>query len=175
MVRMAHSDRGMHVDWHDHGQHGMRPLTQWLETSTTQESTLAAADPKFSEEAGKLAQLVRQERQKLLNVLADSKSTSEQINSQVDQVLAAEAALQRRVTQYVIAARSVLSIAQQQRLLGLYGQGMGGGYHGGHDDQGDATAEPMGRGRGGQGMGGQGRGMDGGQGHGGGGGHRGGH
>lgn len=136
-----------------HGGHNTLPLTQWLEVSTTQEHGLTAADPKFSEDAAKLAQAVRQERQKLLDVLADPASTKEQINAQVEQVLAAEAALQRRVTQYVIEARSVLSLSQQQRLLGLYGQAMGSTYRGGHESH-EEQGEHGGRGGGGHGGGG---------------------
>lgn len=158
---------GHHGGLADRPEAGMLPLAQWLEVNTTQENKLTELDPKFRQDASTLAQAVQQERLELLDLLNSPKATDDQIQFQVENVLSAEADLQRRVTHYVIKARSVLTPAQQQRLLGLYGQRMGCNYRGGmHDpDVNNTVSREIGR-----------HGMNGGNhGNGGGNGHHGGH
>jgi len=93
------------------------PVGEWLRLPTDQCKTLCGADPGFRDEAADLADRLHEERQALASLLEDPATPGEQILDQVERVITAHAALERRVAQHLLAIRSHLTPAQQQRLL----------------------------------------------------------
>ncbi|HUU91662.1 MAG TPA: periplasmic heavy metal sensor [Phycisphaerae bacterium] len=93
------------------------PLGDWLRLPTDQCKTVCDADPGFRGEAGDLADRKSQERLTLAALLEDPATPGDQILDQVERVIAANAALERRVAQHLLAIRSHLTPDQQGRLL----------------------------------------------------------
>jgi Spy/CpxP family protein refolding chaperone len=129
------------------------PLCRWLALSPTQQQEITQADPTFDADSASLGEKVLAARDTLASMMEAPNPVEADVLAQVDRVSAAENALQRRVTQYVLRIRNHLTNQQQLNLMGLCanavrGQGYGGG---------------RGMGRGGMG-GGYGRGYRGGRG-----------
>lgn len=93
------------------------PLGEWLSLPTDQCKTVCGADPGFRNEARDLADRKCQERLTLAALLEDPATPGDQILEQVERVIAAHAALERRVVQHLLAIRSHLTPDQQERLL----------------------------------------------------------
>ena len=146
------------------GQGGRGPVAEWLQLEPERAEAVEKADPGFGAESKGLTGELTAEREKLAALLDDPKSADPQVLGQVERVIAAHNALERRVAKHVLAIRPHLEPAQQKQLLGLCAQGVrraaGRYWRGGRGGEEDAR----GRGRGGQGGGprGGGRGQGGG-------------
>lgn len=133
-----------------------QPLCRWLALSQSQQQQVAQDDPTFEAEAATLRENVRIARERLAGMMEAAEASETDVLSQVDRVTAAENALQRRVTQYVLRIRRHLTSVQQQNLMGLCAQAVRGPANG--QGMGMGMGMGMGRGMGGMGMG-MGRGM----------------
>jgi hypothetical protein len=142
---------------------GMAPLCRWLALTPAQQQAVTQDDPTFDADAAALRQSVWAARDTLATMLQAADTPEADVLAQVDRVSAAENALQRRITQYVLRIRQRLTSEQQQNLMGLCanavrGPGMGMGMGMGRGPMGG-----MGGGMGGMGPG-NGRGFRGGRG-----------
>lgn len=112
------------------------PLDRWLALSAAQQQEITRDDPTFDADSAALRDQVLKARNTLAAMLEAAGPSEADILAQVDRVSAAENALQRRVTQYVLRIRHRLTTQQQMNLMGLcanavrgqgYGRGMGMG------------------------------------------------
>ena len=126
-----------------------QPLCRWLALSQAQQQQVGHDDPAFETEATVLRENVHGARERLAALMEASEVSEPDVLSQVDRVTAAENALQRRVTQYVLRIRPHLTSVQQQNLMALCAQAVRGPVNG----QGMGMGMGMGRGMGGMGMG----------------------
>lgn len=95
------------------------PLHRWLDLSAERVHLVRQADPEFSKEAAGLSETLTAERRKLADLLEAPASTDAQVLEQVERVIAAHDALERRVARHVLAIRPYLTADQQKRLMGL--------------------------------------------------------
>ena len=133
----AHGAFGSHKDAHPIG---------WLGLSDEQHKAIHATDPVFDNEAAGLADGLRRRRHGLAELLESEGAADAKILEQVELVIAAHNALERRVARHVLAIRQHLTPAQQKRLMGLCARqirGQGGAQGSGSD--GDAHLQPLGR------------------------------
>jgi hypothetical protein len=147
-------------------------LLDWLAVPENQRAPVRAQDSTFTADMRTLVNTLATQRTALADVLKDSEAPDELVTSSVEAVISANAAVERRITRYLLAVRSDLTPDQRQQLFGLCAsvcQGGGMGWRGGQGmgmGQGMGNGMGMGRGMGrgmGQGMG-QGRGRMGGRG-----------
>jgi hypothetical protein len=137
------------------------PLCRWLALSPAQQQEVAQDDSTFEADAAALRQNVWAARDTLATMLQTADTPEADVLAQVDRVSAAENALQRRVTQYVLRIRPRLTSEQQQNLMGLcadavrgpgmgmgMGRGMGGGMGMGRGPMGGMGGMGPGAGRG---------------------------
>lgn len=121
------------------------PLAQWLALSPAQVERIGQLDPGYRDEAAELADTLHQHRQTLAELLEDSDATDMQILEQVELVISAHNALERRVAEHLMAMRHELEPDQRQRLgrhaAGEVRRGMGQRWR-------DGQGRGMGRGRG---------------------------
>ncbi|MGN6368660.1 MAG: periplasmic heavy metal sensor [Phycisphaerae bacterium] len=129
------------------------PLSRWLALSPEQSDNVQKDDPGFSSDLPALAAGARQERQKFSELLENPASTDEAIRGQLQRVLDADAALQRRVLDHVLKVRDHLTAAQQEQLMALCAQGFRGGMRRGRMGGGMGPGPGGGMGRGGPGRG----------------------
>jgi hypothetical protein len=101
-----------------------RALGTWLGMSPAQLKKIQSVDPTFAEESTKLERSLFEERQKLANLFDSEEATAEGIQQQVEKVIAADNALERRVASHLIALRPHLSSEQRARLYGRCAQGI---------------------------------------------------
>ena len=94
-------------------------LPRWLELSPQQTRLIHKHDPGFQQDAQNLNAQLRQERETLAALLQEPSTPDSQLLRQVERVIAAHDALERRVARYVVAIRHRLTAEQQKRLLGL--------------------------------------------------------
>jgi len=99
-------------------------LARWLGLSPQQLRVVEHDDPHFAREAAELDAQLRHEQEKLAALLEAISTPDEQILEQLERVIAAHAALERRVARYVLKIRHHLSPDQQRRLLGLCASGV---------------------------------------------------
>ena len=109
----------------------------WLGLSEEQHEAIHATAPTFDDDAVKLADQLRRRRHELADLLESEGAADAQVLEQVELVIAAHNALERRVAQHVLAIRKHLTPAQQKRLMGLCARQVRG--------QGDAHLQPLGR------------------------------
>lgn len=128
------------------GQGGRGPVAEWLQLEPARAEAVQKADPGFDTESQGLTTGLNAEREKLAALLDDPKSADPQVLDQVERVIAAHNALERRVAKHVLAIRPHLTAEQQKRLMGQCASGVR-----------RAAGRPWRRGRG---DGGQGRGRD---------------
>lgn len=140
-------------------------LDRLLGLSEAQAQQVLAADPGFAAEQAALSAAVNEQREALASLLEDGEADADAVMVQLERVLAAQNALERRVTRHLLAVRPYLTEAQQRRLFQRCAQGVreagGKGWrHGWGHGRGEA-GQPGGEMRGpGRGMG-QGRGRGG--------------
>ncbi len=100
------------------------PLFDWLGVPPAQRAALTGHDPGFPDDLSKLRTGLATARASLASALEDPASSSEEIQSRVEAVIAAGNATDRRIVGYIVSVRSHLTPEQQKRLLGLCAQGV---------------------------------------------------
>ncbi len=103
---------------------GRDPLCCWLRLSSQQSEKVRRADPAFDADAARLSAALRREREKLAALLDRPQSPDDAILAQVEKVIAAHNALERRVVRHLLAVRPYLNPGQQRRLMGLCANGV---------------------------------------------------
>lgn len=99
-------------------------LSACLGLSASEARTMAEADPDFSRQAGTLRSEMARQRRALAELLEDPASSDEALTQQVERVIAAHDALERRVAGHVLAIRKHLTPDQAKRLMGLVAEGV---------------------------------------------------
>lgn len=95
------------------------PMSHLLDLSAEQESAIGKADPNFRGEAGELAAKLDAEQDRLAELLEDSGAARETVMAQVEKMMLAHNALERRVAEHILEVREHLSPQQRARLMGL--------------------------------------------------------
>ena len=93
-----------------------RALAGWLGLSPEQTKRLEGIDPKYFADSAGLEQSLFAERARLADLFDDPEAEQDAILKQVDRVIAANGALERRVAAHLVALRSQLTSEQRQRL-----------------------------------------------------------
>jgi len=96
------------------GGYGMRRairqrLAYGLELTETQVSLLNQEDTEFETETSQLRDMLLAERAKLLSMFEDSATTGDQLLQQIEGLIAAHSAIERRVVKHVLVLRSYLT------------------------------------------------------------------
>lgn len=102
----------------------VEPLLNWLGVPADQRVEIRNHDPRFAEDLARLRADLAGARDALASALENPQASDEEVRSRVEAALAANAAMERRVTDYVLAIRHHLTGDQQQRLLGLCAEGV---------------------------------------------------
>ena len=102
----------------DTGPQWNEPLARLLDLSAEQIQSIHEHDPRFREDAETLDAALRKEREQLATLLEEPSTSDEQLLGQVERVIAAHDALERRVARYFVAVRHHLTADQQKQLLG---------------------------------------------------------
>jgi len=100
------------------------PLQRWLGLSEERARLVREADATFPDEAAELSEKLDAARHRLAELLEDPGASDDQIMVQVERVITAHDALERRVARHVLAIRPHLSAEQQKRLMGLCAHGV---------------------------------------------------
>ena len=126
------------------------PLAQWLELDRGSASSLRQADPTFEADAARLRQTLETQRDQLASVMGDPQSSDAAILGQVERVIEAHNALERRVARHVVAVRSILTPQQQRQLMDLCAESVrqGGQQRWRHGQQGETDVRGRGNGPG---------------------------
>jgi hypothetical protein len=95
------------------------PSTSSLNMSEREWNRATACDPAFRDEARTLAQTLDDERAALADLLDQPGATDEQVRAQVERVIVAHNALERRAAEHLLKVREQLSPSQQKQLMGL--------------------------------------------------------
>jgi len=95
------------------------PMAHLLELSAEQESTIGKADPDFRAEAKQLAMRLDAEQDKLAELLVSAAAGRETIMAQVEKMMLAHNALERRVAEHILEVREHLAPEQRKKLMGL--------------------------------------------------------
>ena len=124
-------------------------VLDWLQVPAEQREAIRAHDPAFGTELKRLREESAASRAALATALEDSDATHEQIRARSESGIAAAAALERRVTEHLLAIRDHLTPEQQKRLFGLCAEGVrqGRGWQWRHGQSGE-PGKGMGMGRG---------------------------
>ena len=95
------------------------PLACWLELSEEQTQALGKVDPSFVDERWSLQRSLDQARTKLALLFEDKGVSDGALREQVELVIAAHNALERRVAEHLIAVRPHLAPGHQKTLFCL--------------------------------------------------------
>ena len=95
------------------------PTTSSLNISAREWRRATACDPAFQDEAQTLAQTLDDERAALADLLDQPAATDAQVRAQVERVIVAHNALERRAAEHLLKVREQLSPGQQKQLMGL--------------------------------------------------------
>jgi hypothetical protein len=144
-------------------------LARWLRLDPAARQPVAAIEEVYRAERHDFEAAVAAERETLAGLFEDASVSDDEILEQVERVIAANNALERRTAEFLVAVRPHLNSAQQQRLLRHFAEGVreGGRHRRRHglqrdgDESGRRGGPPAGRGpgrgRGGSSRGGGGR------------------
>jgi hypothetical protein len=102
------------------------PALAWLQVPQSQQDEIAKHDPTFTDDLQRLRSELQNKRTTLAALLEKGEGSDQAIRADYEAVITANAALQRRVMEHVLAVREHLTTAQQQRLLSLCAQGLRG-------------------------------------------------
>ena len=132
---------------------GTGALMDWLAVPSTQRATILADDPRFDEDLDRLRAELTARRSEFAAVLEQTDASDEQIRQRSEAVLAASAALERRVVDHLLRVRDHLTLEQRRKLFGLCAEGIrqGQGWRWRHGQQSGAGGGPgpgAGQGRG---------------------------
>jgi Spy/CpxP family protein refolding chaperone len=103
-------------------EHGT--LCRWLRLSDEQKQTVRATGTQFVGEAKALQQRLAEERYALAALLETPNSGDEEIMAQVERVIEAHDALERRVARHMLAIRPILTPEQAKQFMGLAASGV---------------------------------------------------
>ena len=101
-----------------------RSLAGWLRMPPEQSKQIRSIDPAFFEDSTKLEQTLYEERQRLADLFDDQNATVEAIQQQVERVISADNALERRVSAHLLALRPHLTAEQRAKLFERCAQGI---------------------------------------------------
>jgi len=99
-------------------------LLDWLNIPDAQRKQLHGLDPTFAADLKKLREDLADERSKLAETLEGNSATNDTIIARVEGVIAADNALQRRITRFLLSVRQHLTADQQRRLFSLCAEGV---------------------------------------------------
>lgn len=128
----------------------------WLGLTPPQHQVIHEADPDFDAEARALSARLCDQRRALAGMLEAPNVDDDAALAQVERVIEAHNALERRVARHVLAIRPHLDAGQQAQLLGLCARGLRRGAEacwGSDRDAADPHIGGLGPGRGGRGRG----------------------
>ncbi len=97
-------------------------LAQWLTLSPQQRQQIERLDPQYHRDAAALAQQLHHERRLLADMLEAGAATDMDILEQVERIIAAHNALERRVAEHLVTMRRELE-PEQRRQLGRFAAG----------------------------------------------------
>lgn len=121
-------------------------LAAWLGLTSEQRAQVARDDPRFAADLSQLRVELQARRDALATKLEAAQASDAEIESVVEARIAAQNALERRVTKYLLAVRPHLSAEQQRKLFGLCAEEVR--QAGGRRWRGGAGGEAAGPGRG---------------------------
>jgi Spy/CpxP family protein refolding chaperone len=101
-----------------------RGLSKWLGLSERQQAEVGSVDAEFEADTLRLRNELAQARSELAAQLERTASTDAEILAQVERVITAHDALERRVAQHLVKLRPHLTVAQQKRLFDLCAEGV---------------------------------------------------
>lgn len=100
------------------------PVARWLGLTDEQAKAVERADPEFTTETDALRADLCEKREALASLLENPQSPKERILGQVEQVIAAQDKLTRRVAEHLVAIRPLLTPEQQKQLMGTCASGV---------------------------------------------------
>jgi len=95
------------------------PMSQLLELSPEQEAAIGKVDPNFRHEAKALAAKLDAAQDRLAELLEAAGAARETTMAQVETMMLAHNALERRVAEHIMEVREHLSPQQRMKLMGL--------------------------------------------------------
>lgn len=101
-----------------------RGLSKWLGLSERQQAEVGSVDAEFEADTLRLRNELAQARSGLTGRLETTRSTDAEILADVERVITAHDALERRVAQHLVKLRPHLTAAQQKRLFDLCAEGV---------------------------------------------------
>jgi hypothetical protein len=108
------------------GQQRCGRMAPALALTPAQEEKIVQLDPSFETDVPPLTEKVRMLHGQFAQNLADSEVSDAVIQSSLDDLIRARVLLEQRTTEHVVRIRPLLSVEQQQRLIGLSQMGCGG-------------------------------------------------
>jgi len=99
-------------------------VTNWLGLTAQQADGVREIEASFAADRAPLEAKLAAERERLATMLEDPATGSEAILQQVENVIAAHDALERRVATHLVAMRPHLTAAQQKRLFDRFASGV---------------------------------------------------
>jgi Spy/CpxP family protein refolding chaperone len=122
----------------------------WLRIPADQRAALRANDPSFADDLRRLRAELAGSRSELAAALDQPTTASADIRAKSEAVIAASAALERRVTDHLLSIHEHLTADQQRQLFGLCAEGVrqGRGWQWRHGQGGGRSAGGGGRGMG---------------------------
>jgi hypothetical protein len=125
-------------------------LLTWLQATDAQRAELRGHDLGFASDLKRLREALAAKRALLAGALDDADASPEAVRARLEEVLAAQAAIERRVTDYLLSVRDHLTSAQRRELFGLCAEEVrqGRGWQWGRQQHGNATSRPAGAGQG---------------------------
>ena len=123
-------------------------VSGWLDLTPQQAACVHELEGGFAEEREELEARLEAERERLAVLFEDLNASDEEILQQVENVIAAHDALERRVAAYLVSLRGQLTPAQQQRLFDRFASGVreAGGWRWQHGRPGHSEGERRGGG-----------------------------
>jgi len=114
-------------------------ISRWLGLTPEQTNDIRQIEASFAADRRPLEAKLAAERERLAALLEDSETANDEILQQVENVIAAQNALERRVADLLVALRPHLTAEQQKRLFARFASGVREGCgrqwrHGQHDD-----------------------------------------
>ena len=123
-------------------------LMEWLHVPAAQRSQILEHDPQFAQDLRSLRQELATRRGELAKALEDAGAADLEIRQRSEAVSTANVALERRVTDHLLAIRHHLSSDQQKTLFGLCAEGVREGCGWRWRSGQSACTQPVGPGRG---------------------------
>ena len=95
------------------------PFAQGVGLTTGQDFLVHQKDPEFDEESSQLGAEVRKEHEQLACLFEITSTTDDEIQEQLEKLIAAHDRLERRMARHVLLVRGCLTPEQQKKLVGL--------------------------------------------------------